>query len=82
MYRRARHPAEVLASVTNYTSAELPILREAVNTLTQKTDNFFAYDIAGASDREPVIQELISHAETFVKPSVDGEDDHWTDKPE
>jgi hypothetical protein len=82
MYRRARRPAEVLASVTNYTSAELPILREAVNTLTQTTDNFFAYEIAGVSDREPVIDELTSHAETFVMPSSDYEDDDWTDDPE
>jgi hypothetical protein len=85
MYRRARRPAEVLASVTNYTSKELPILREAVNVLTQTTDNFFAYEIAGISDREPVIDELTTHASTFVMParfSGDDWDDEEPNKPE
>jgi hypothetical protein len=82
MYRRARWPAEVLATVTNYTHEELPILREAVDGLTQTTDNFFAYEIAGISDREPVIDELVRHAKTFVMPDRFGEDDDdWAEEP-
>ena len=82
MYRRARWPAEILASVSNYTSQELPILREAVNVLTQTTDNFFAYEIAGVSDREPVIEELINHRDTFVMPDFEEGDDWLEDEPE
>lgn len=81
MYRRARWPAEILATVTNCTSEELPILREAVDTLTQTTDNFFAYDIAGISDREPVIDELTRHAESFVMPARFSDDD-WYEEEE
>ncbi|WP_426736972.1 hypothetical protein [Plantibacter sp. 2H11-2] len=69
MYRRARWAAEVLASVTYYTHEDLPILREGVDVLTQTTDNFFAYEVAGISDREPVIEELTHHFETFVDPA-------------
>lgn len=84
MYRRARRPAEILATVTNYTHKDLPILREAVDTLTQTTDNFFAYDVARISDREPVIDELTRHAESFVMPAhlVDDGWDDAEDDPE
>lgn len=76
MYRRARWAAEILASVTYYTHKDLPILREAVNALTQVDDNFFAYEIAQISDREPVIEELTSHRESFVMPVL-AEDENF-----
>jgi len=78
MHRRARWAAEILASVTNYTHAELPILREVVNVLTQTSDNFFAYEVAGISDTEPVIEELVQHAELFTMPTFEDEED-WLD---
>lgn len=71
MYRRARCAAEVIGATTHYTGKGLPILREVVNTLTQTTDDFFAYEIAGISDREPVVEELKLHFETFVHPDSD-----------
>lgn len=79
MYRRARWPAGIVASVTYYTSEDLPILGEVVNVLTQTTDNFFAYEIAGISDREPVIEELSRHAEMFVMPDFE-EGDAYEDE--
>lgn len=76
MYRRARWAAEVIGSTTHYTGRGLPILREVIDVLTQTTDNFFAYEIARISDREPVVDELARHFESFVPPS-DEEGDDW-----
>jgi len=76
MYRRARWAAEVIGSVTHYTGKGLPILREVVNVLTQTTDNFFAYEVAGISDREPVVEELSRHFAT----SVPFEEEHDSDR--
>lgn len=75
MYRRARWAAEIIGSVTHYSGRDLPILREVVSVLTQATDDFFAYEIAGISDREPVIEELTHHFETFVAPDFDEDED-------
>lgn len=75
MYRRARWAAEIVGSVTHYTGKDLPILREVVNVLTQTTDDFFAYEVAGISDREPVVEELSRHFETFVMPNSDESED-------
>lgn len=78
MYRRARWAAEIIGTTTHYTGKGLPILREVVNTLTQTTDDFFAYEIAGISDREPVVEELKLHFERIVQPDSD-DDEPWAD---
>lgn len=79
MYRRARWAAELVGSVTHYTGKNLPILREVVSVLTQTTDTFFTYEIAGISDREPVVEELAHHFESFVQ-IEDGEAMEWVDE--
>lgn len=78
MYRRARWAAEIIGTTTHYTGKGLPILREVVNVLTQATDDFFAYEIAGISDRGPVLEELKLHFETFVQPEL-GDYEPWED---
>lgn len=79
MYRRARWAAEVIGSVTHYTGKGLPILREVVTVLTQTTDNFFTYEIAGISDREQVVEELARHFQSFI-PIEDDETVDWADE--
>ena len=73
MYRRARWAAEIIGTTTHYTGRGLPILREVVGTLTQTSDNFFAYEIAGISDRDPVVEELKLHFEKFKAADWDAE---------
>lgn len=79
MYRRARWAAEIIGATTHYTGKNLPILREVVNVLTQTTDNFFAYEVAGISDREPVVEELTRHFGSFIPPE-DEEGVDWADE--
>ncbi|MDT0181447.1 hypothetical protein Q9S36_14790 [Microbacterium sp. ARD31] len=79
MYRRARWAAEIIGATTHYTGKGLPILREVVNVLTQTTDNFFTYEVAGISDREPVVEELTRHFESFIPPE-DEEGVDWADE--
>ncbi|MCD2499077.1 hypothetical protein [Microbacterium nymphoidis] len=72
MYRRARWAAETIGSVTHYTGKGLPILREVVNVLTQTTEDFFTYEVAGISDREPVAEELARYFKSFVSSEGEG----------
>lgn len=78
MYRRARWAAEIIGTTTHYTGKGLPILREVVDVLTQTTDDFFAYEVAGISDRGPVVEELTRHFKSFV-PAEDADDDYIED---
>lgn len=83
MYRRARWAASVLDAVSYYTHRGLPILGEAVVSLRQTSDDFFAFEIARLSDPEVVEVELLGHRSSFVYPEDDDEDlDCWTTEQE
>lgn len=70
MHRRARWVAAVLATVTHYSDERLPILSEVTYVLTQPSDDFFMWEIAGLSDREVIMEELVDHVQ-----HVDFQDD-------
>lgn len=74
MHRRARWVAAVLAAVTHYSDERLPILSEVTYVLTHPSDDFFMWEIAGLSDREVIMEELVDHAQHFSFRDEDGDD--------